>query len=150
MPTEMTLEEYREKYATRQRPRATEAQEQIALFEWIGIVLPREPRLRWAFHVPNGEFRHKATAGKLKAMGVRPGVPDIWLPVPARSLGYVGLVIELKSATGALSPVQSEWLAHLRLAGWHTFVAYGWIDAAKHICWYLDRVPTDMGLEAML
>ncbi|MGE3867790.1 MAG: hypothetical protein AB7G04_12860, partial [Hyphomonadaceae bacterium] len=35
-------------------------------------------------HIPHGEKRAKATAGKLRGMGVRPGPPDFiifaWLP----------------------------------------------------------------------
>jgi hypothetical protein len=150
---EMTLEEYHQEFGKpRQRASYTarEASEQQALFQWIETVTPREPRLAWAFHVPNGELRDKATAAKLQRMGVKPGVPDIWLPVPAPGHGYVGLVMELKTASGALSPVQADWLALLREARWSTWVAYGWVDAAKHICFYLEREPADMGLEATI
>lgn len=34
------------------------------------------------FHVGNGELRNKATAGKLKRMGVKPGVSDFLLVAP--------------------------------------------------------------------
>jgi hypothetical protein len=35
-------------------------------------------RTDWkCFHVANGELRDKATAGKLRGMGVEPGIPDL-------------------------------------------------------------------------
>jgi hypothetical protein len=49
------------------------------------------PEARWLYAVPNGGFRHKAVAGKMKAQGVRAGVLDFNLDV-ARG-GYHGLRI---------------------------------------------------------
>lgn len=53
------------------------------------------------YHCPNGEIRSKATAGKLKAMGVRAGTPDLCFILPGGHAGF----IELK-ADGGLSPAQ--------------------------------------------
>lgn len=50
----------------------TEAQEQAFLFDWIDANIGNYPPLRWAFHPANGEYRHPATAARLKTMGVRP------------------------------------------------------------------------------
>ena len=148
MPELMTLAEYHQEFGKpRQRAAYTarEADEQIALFQWIETVTSREPRLAWAFHVPNGEYRHKATAGRLKAMGVRQGVPDIFLPVSAQS--YVGLAIELKVDGNDLSEEQDRWLQQLREVGWFANVYHGWVAAALAITWYLGRSTEDMGLE---
>lgn len=51
--------------------------------------------LSWAlFHVPNGGQRNAKEAAKFKAMGVRPGVPDLILILPRG--GYHYLALELK------------------------------------------------------
>ena len=53
---------------------------QVALFDWANLHLGRMPELAAMYAIPNGGARSKATAGKLKAEGVKAGVPDI---VPA-------------------------------------------------------------------
>ena len=85
------------------------------------------PELRFLFHTPNGGHRARLTAAKLKAEGVRPGVPDYLLPVQRGE--HVGLAIELKTAKGRTSPEQREWLAHLTQEGWMATVARGWEQA---------------------
>jgi hypothetical protein len=91
-----------------------------AAFEWVGLMSGRQRILRWMFHTPNGGKRPKSESGKLKAMGQRPGVPDLMLP--RRRGVYAGLAVELKSATGRLSPYQREWLAALDEEGYLTAV----------------------------
>jgi hypothetical protein len=54
------------------------------------------------FAVPNGGHRHIATARKLKAEGVRPGVPDLVFCLPGGR--FAGL--ELKASKGRLSEHQ--------------------------------------------
>lgn len=67
-------------------------------------------------HVPNGGKRSKGEAGKLKALGVKPGYPDLTLP---RKYGqWSGLAIELKSPTGRVSPEQQEWLDAFKADGY--------------------------------
>jgi hypothetical protein len=69
-------------------------------------------------HVSNGEWRHKATGGRLKAMGVRAGVPDllIWAD------GGHCFGVELKAGTGKLSPAQTFWHATLETLGHRVYV----------------------------
>src|SRR4051794_30465888 len=43
---------------------------------------PLLPQLKWLHAVPNGGERSKAVAGMMKAEGVKPGVADIFWPVP--------------------------------------------------------------------
>lgn len=112
-----------------------EWQEQRALIEWCRLMERRYPELRWLYHVPNGELREPATAAKLKAMGVKPGVPDLVLPVPKRD--YHGLYLEMKGEKGRLSPRQEEWAAYLAEAGYCFAVGRGWQDAVKKIMGYL-------------
>lgn len=96
----------------------------------------QDPRWGHIFAVPNGGKRSKATAGKLKAEGVRPGVPDLLLLLPCH--GYHGLAIELKTEAGRLEKAQSDWLTHLIANGYKIHVNYGDADEAiRVIAWYL-------------
>ena len=71
----------------------------------------------WAvFAIPNGGRRNIVTAMKLRAEGVRPGVPDLFVPA-------LGLWLEVKTATGRLSAKQHVWRDYLRGAG------YSWARA---------------------
>jgi hypothetical protein len=66
--------------------------EQTALFSWATWQEQLYPDLKWMYHVPNGGHRNKATAARLKAAGVKAGVPDVVLPAPKGI--YHGLYIE--------------------------------------------------------
>lgn len=127
---------------------ASEASEQMALIEWVLMAQGQEPRLRLLFHVPNGELRDKATGEKLQRMGVKPGIPDLLLPVVSR--GYHGFAIELKRKGGELSPEQVEWLDRFRDQGWFANVYVGWVSAACAMCWYLERKPEELGLASVV
>jgi len=116
----------------------TEAQEQEALFAWAEWQLGKHPELALLHHIPNGGSRHPAEARRLKAQGVKPGVPDLCLPV-ARG-GYHGLYIELKrSGGGRLSNDQREWLASLSDAGYLAVVAHGYEEAERVLAGYLEE-----------
>lgn len=54
------------------------------------------------YHAANGELRDKRAAAKLRAMGVRPGVADISLLIPATPWARPAYM-ELKSTKGRLS-----------------------------------------------
>ena len=115
---------------------ATEADEQVLLMRWAAYSLGRYPKLRMLHHIPNGGSRNHAEAAHLRAQGVRPGVPDLCLPV-ARG-GYHGLYIELKRRVGGrLSEEQKGWLEALRRNGYRAVRCDGWEDAARVIAEYL-------------
>lgn len=120
----------------RKRRDQREEREQIWLFQWARAKEGMHPELRWLFHVPNGGGRSKAEAGRLKAAGVKPGVPDLLLPV--RRGPYVGCAIELKAEGGRTSDDQRKWIAHLQTEGWQAGVAVGWREAATRLLRYLD------------
>lgn len=112
----------------------TEAQEQEALFMWARI--QKYPELRLLYHIPNGGSRHKLEAVKLRAEGVKAGVPDLCLPV-ARG-NYHGLYIELKRLKGGrASEYQKQWLKDLNEQGYMAVICCGWEDAAQTIKNYL-------------
>ena len=90
----------------------SEEQEQAAVFEWAMLMERQLPELALLYHCPNGGDRHPAVAAKLKALGVKKGVPDLFLPV-ARG-GWHGLYVELKRKKGGkLSEDQKAWLEAL-------------------------------------
>jgi len=111
--------------------------EQITLFAWIDIHSGQYPDLSLAFHVPNGGHRNPHVGAQMKRLGVRPGVPDIILPVAKH--GYNGLAIELKrSIGGRVSPEQQKWLSRLEQQGWQTYVCHGADEAIKTIREYME------------
>lgn len=121
----------------------SESSHQIALFRWAAVAEATRPELALLYSVPNGGARHKATAGRLKAEGVRAGVPDVCLPVPRG--GFGALYIELKAPrepgstkrAGRLSQAQADFGAALLRAGNDWRVAYGWDEARRQIEGYL-------------
>ncbi len=128
------------KYRRRRRPaHASEHAEQVALFRWAEFARARLPELALLFAIPNGGHRHKAIAAKLKAEGVRRGVPDLCLPVPRN--GAHGLWIELKTQTGRPTPEQQIWIHALRREGYAAKICRGWEEARSVIENYLTASP---------
>ena len=82
----------------------SEHDEQAALFEWATWHTSQCPELGLLFAIPNGGHRHPVVAARLKAEGVRAGVPDICLPVARK--GYHGLFVELKFGRNKPTPAQ--------------------------------------------
>lgn len=111
--------------------------EQAALFCWCNINKEKYPDLKWLFAIPNGGLRDRITAGRLKATGVKSGVPDIMLPIRRGSFG--GLWIELKKpGKHRIEENQLEWIAFLIGQGYCACVCVGWIAAKDKIVNYLN------------
>ena len=114
----------------------TEEVEQVCLMRWAMMQGGELKKARMLYAIPNGGHRNKAVAAKLKAQGVRAGVPDLCLPVSRG--GKHGLYIELKRRKGGrVSPEQLEWMECLMQEGYHCAVCKGWDAAAKVIEEYL-------------
>jgi len=112
-------------------PIPTEDAEQICLAQYLDMVA----RDKW-FHVPNGGSRNVVEATKLKRMGVKRGVPDIWVVIPKK--GFSGLIIELKRQKGgSVSTEQKRWIEYLRNAGYSVHVCKGAGPAVEVVNWYL-------------
>lgn len=157
----------------------TEHGEQAALFMWAQANFGNDPRLRLLFAIPNGGARgddqraRMIRGANMKAEGVKPGVPDVCLPVPSLRWGYDayvmqeqhlfrnwyhGLFIEMKKPAaklkrgpngsgpwdnGGVDPEQKVWLDALTEQGYKCAVCYSWLEAANVIKIYL----TGSGLE---
>lgn len=104
-----------------------EHKEQCALIKWCEI---KGAPFNKIFAVPNGGKRNRATAGKLKAEGVRAGIPDLMLPWASR--GFNGLFIELKTEKGRVTDKQAERIEQLNNDGYLAVVCHGW-EAAKSV-----------------
>ena len=114
----------------------SEEAEQTALLRWAEYNRAAHPQLKLLLHIPNGGLRGKAEAGRFKAMGVKPGVPDLFLPV-ARG-GFHGLWIEMKRIkSGKLSTVQQGWISALQEQGYMAVMCRGWCEASETIIRYL-------------
>lgn len=94
-----------------------------------------EPALALLYAVPNGGMRNKATAGKLRAEGVKSGVPDLFLSVP--STPYHGLYLELKAKGNTASDEQRWWLINLTMQGYKCAVVNDMATALRIVAEYL-------------
>ncbi len=126
------------KRAAYRLPPPTESAEQKALMEWAEIQSGKYPELDLLYHVPNGGSRRKAEAGRLRAEGVKSGVPDLCLPV-ARG-GYHGLYVEMKRIEGGkVSENQATWLRRLAEEGYASYLCEGKAAAIRVIMDYLKK-----------
>lgn len=113
-----------------------EDSEQMTLFRWATFQSGKYPELDLLFHIPNGGKRRKSEAARFKAMGVKAGVPDLFLSVPRG--GFHGLFIELKAPNGVKSGNQDKWLKALSAQGYSVYLYYGWEKASAVILEYLN------------
>lgn len=104
-------------------PPVSEEAEQCAVIDWAFRMQWRWPELANLFHIPNGGWRYPSQAARFKMMGVRRGVPDLFLPVIKG--GYHGLWIEMKSLTGKQSTDQKKWETFLMSEGYRIEVCFG-------------------------
>lgn len=119
-------------------PIPTEADEQKALFEWAKYNERRYPALELLIHIPNEGKRSWRAGRELKAQGLKPGVPDIVLPVP--NLHHIALWIEMKRRKeGRVSEAQKRMMFALKKYGNMAVVCYGWEEARDVILNYLRQ-----------
>lgn len=109
--------------------------EQCALFQWINYNIGKYSELALAFAIPNGGKRNIGTAVKMKREGVKPGIPDIFLPC-ARS-GWHGLFIEMKAKGGAVTPIQLKIHEALMENDYKVCVCFSFEHAKTELIMYL-------------
>lgn len=124
----------------RAKPVDREGQEQAALMREIQLRYHEVYEL--IYHVPNGGHRVKAVAAKLKAQGVKAGIPDLVLPM-ARG-GYFGLYIEFKATIdpAPVSSSQQACIKRLNAQGYLAVVCRGHFDAMECLRAYLALPAT--------
>lgn len=115
----------------------TEHEEQRELVRWFRQTWP-DVRI---FAIPNGGARSPATAGRLKAEGVSPGVPDLFIP-------EWSLWVEMKRIKGGtLSSEQKKWAEYLESVGYLVIVGKGADNAKEQISTFFNN---NQGLKCQL
>jgi hypothetical protein len=104
----------------------------------------------YLFAIPNGGKRNKLEAARMKGLGVRAGIADLMLALPLN--GYAGLFIEMKAPnTGKSKPRMSDaqidksWT--FANVGYAVCCCYGWLEAQKAICDYLNNQYKDLTID---
>ncbi len=123
----------------------SEHDEQTRIVNWARGLAPVYPELGLLFAVPNGAKlpfnrdrrgrRYSPQANKLKAEGLRSGVPDLCLPVARQ--GYHGMFLELKIGENRPSKEQEDYLDALAEQGYYAVVCWGAEQAIEEILAYL-------------
>lgn len=140
----------------------SEDEHQQALISWVDEteLLQTDPGKRDALHffhhIPNGKGRGPRIvtptaslpppeAFRLKLMGLRPGVFDLRLDYLTDNFGsprvrpyYPGLIIELKSDRGKLTPEQIRYQQYMEKQGFLCRVCRTWQTAARLIAGYME------------
>ncbi len=110
----------------------TEEQFHISVVDYLQFAA-RKDVLWW--HCPNGGKRSKAAAGKLKAMGVKPGIPDLQFLFPDGTTAFIELKrqgVKGKVKAGRQSEDQIAFETFCAKAGVAYAVAYNF-DQAKAV-----------------
>ena len=115
----------------------SETTEQIGLFNWAKMNEQYIPELKLLHHIPNEGKRSKSGGAILKAAGLKPGIPDICLPVARQ--GYNALYIEMKYGNNKPTAEQREMISALRESGNKVSVCYSAEEAREVIRHYLQR-----------
>lgn len=107
---------------------------QVHCVNWFRYVYPQYAQLLMA--IPNGGYRMRLTAAKMRAEGQVAGVPDLFLAVGRN--GKHGLWIEMKNGkAGRVSDKQTEMMERLCKEGYACCVARSKEDFEKIIQDYL-------------
>ncbi|MCM1544738.1 MAG: VRR-NUC domain-containing protein [Ruminococcus sp.] len=120
-----------DEYNAMLRANETEDEAQKKLFDWLegteAAMIHKD--LKRSVHIANEGKRTASYGAKLKQMGMRPGFPDIFVPIPTKR--HCGLFIELKRAKGGrASKEQQDWIDYLNSKGYCACVCNG-VDEAK-------------------
>jgi hypothetical protein len=127
----------------------SEHDEQATVIQWANLMAGQYPELGLLFAVVNGAklpyfktkgkngqtYRFSPEAKKLKDEGLRPGVPDLCLPVARK--GFHGLFIEAKYGDNKPTPEQTAFLDALADQGYLAVVCWGAEEMIETITEYL-------------
>ncbi|CQI92233.1 VRR-NUC domain-containing protein [Yersinia frederiksenii] len=115
-----------------------ETEEQTALIEWAdktvidGICIGD-----YLIHIPNEGKRGPKAAKDAKRLGLRKGVPDLFLALPRG--GYAGLWIEMKAQGGQSTIEQFCWLRKLDNVGYVATTCFSFSQAKDTVVKYLNK-----------
>lgn len=118
--------------------RQPELEEQAALIEWADKTVIDGIRIGdYLFHIPNEGKRGPKAAKDAKRLGLRAGVPDLFLALPRG--GYAGMWIEMKSPNGKLTTEQEAWLKKLIHQGFQCICGFGFAKVVPAIVNYAGQ-----------
>jgi len=104
--------------------------EQRELIKWFRRTFPSV----LIFAIPNGGMRNKITAAKLKAEGVVPGIPDLFVP-------EWRLWVEMKRKKGGVvSQDQREVISSLEALGYPIIIGRGAENAKEQIARFYENL----------
>ena len=109
--------------------------EQATLIQWCNLQSCKYSELKLIFAIPNGGYRNKVEARKLKATGTKSGVPDLFLAVPRNNKS--GLFIEMKVGRNKGTNNQKKKIRALMKQGYEVKVCYSAEEAKQIIKRYL-------------
>lgn len=122
----------------------TESSHQQAYFCWLRNNKHLQPGFEFAYAVPNGGNRSPREAARFKAEGVRPGVPDVVVPIPCGQ--QHGLYIEFKKPDlerrmkGTVTDKdQIRYRDYLISQNYGHFVAFSYLQAVQATIKYLSQ-----------
>ena len=142
----MSVAEYNKKMKKKSGKKASpEHDEQVFLFEWANVMQNKHPELKLLFAIPNGGQRNIVVATRMKAEGVKSGVPDVFLAVPVARTSPEGMIedmkaglwIEMKAGKNKPSANQKEWLDQLGDVGYQCEICFSGKEAVDTIIDYL-------------
>jgi hypothetical protein len=118
----------------------SEAGEQKTLIAWANLQSKKHSELKMLFHIPNEGKRSRAYGAELKRLGMRAGVPDLFLAVPRmqNNILYGGLFIEMKTGNNKCTENQKKWIRNLMDYGYQCKVCYSADEAMQVIKNYLN------------
>jgi len=105
----------------------------IKLYNWIRSMPEVEP---YAFHIGNERQCHPNEGRILKRMGIKSGVSDYFIGIPAAQ--YHGLFLELKVGSNQPSENQQKFLDDMRDQGYMSVCVWGYESARIIIETYLE------------
>ncbi|CAI1502735.1 VRR-NUC domain [Serratia quinivorans] len=118
--------------------RQPELEEQAALIEWADKTVIDGIRIGdYLIHIPNEGKRGPKAAKDAKRLGLRAGVPDLFLALPRN--GYAGLWIEMKSITGIATSEQIDWMRKLKNEGYSVFLSRSFGMAKDSVMKYMGK-----------
>jgi hypothetical protein len=110
--------------------------------KWDGVDRSWAWPLYWLHAIPNGGSRGDSVKSRairgatMKAEGVKEGIPDVFLPFPAKN--YAGLYIEMKKPGGKPSTAQKLFGEYALKSGYAWHLCETWEDAYAIVKKYLQ------------
>ena len=115
---------------------------QVACVKWFRYQYPDYAKRLFA--IPNGGARNVVTGAMLKAEGVLPGVPDLFLAAARNK--FHGLFIEMKAGGNKVSKAQSEMIDVLKNAHYKVVVCNSFEQFQAEIDEYFN-IKKEKGLQ---